>query len=756
MKNIRSVVEFEEALRSNIDLPQPEPGFVNGLWKSMMKQGQSSMALRSTSRFGWVWRFGLVVLVIIVAVVLAVGPQKVLAQVRSWLGYNPQLGLVDTTTAIRVLKEPVSQIREGITVEVAAAVLDATKTKLDFRVSGVPREAYPEHEKPGDCKEMPWIESVDGGRFEMQQLGVYEAIPQDVDSAIFVLPCIHDTITGTVPVDWRLPIEFIAADAAVPLMPVVVVEQTQGATVEPVNEKPLRTVGEHNFRVEKIIETETGYILGGTFALNMSEVTSPYWTSPQVVVRDANGRLVATTYPEKARELLEELAGRSQNKLGWLIEFDARDVAYPLTLSYVGWSAQMDPISLGTPFAIDTALIPPYGQALEINQDMEINGRSVRLLNVSRTQIGLYAYQFKLNAELSMFDIKVIEQPANWSDYIIDREQGTYTVIPVQESLPVGLVHIQLFNVSWRGEEIAMEIDWAPATPHTSMASSADGLQVCVLDEEKLDSAQPVTDLKEAQLLIYEPIPEKGTYGLFVYNAANTEKQLIAINATWGEFSPDGRTVAYSGADQLIHIHEIESDSDRILSGVSGYNISWSPDGTRLSYINTAPTQQIGLAVVNLDGSGQELLVEDRQISNIGWSADGKALFYKQNYFPDDTSATLNEYDLMTHQSSELLSTSDRNFMIKANQEAKNELFWVTAARRGELSIYARLTGEIRLQQLFPNASVLAADKNWALGKTVGVDWQSRRLVLIQPDSCQVELLDFELTSREFFDLWIP
>ena len=169
-----------------------------------------------------------------------------------------------------------------------------------------------------------------------------------------------------------------------------------------------------------------------------------------------------------------------------------------------------------------------------------------------------------------------------------------------------------------------------------------------------------------------------------------------------------------------------------------------------------APTQQIGLAVVNLDGSGQELLVEDRQISNIGWSADGKALFYKQNYFPDDTSATLNEYDLMTHQSSELLSTSDRNFMIKANQEAKNELFWVTAARRGELSIYARLTGEIRLQQLFPNASVLAADKNWALGKTVGVDWQSRRLVLIQPDSCQVELLDFELTSREFFDLWIP
>lgn len=756
MKNIRSVVEFEGKLRSNIDLPQPKAEFVDGLWESMMKPDQSGMSLRSPSRSGWVWRFGLVGLTIIVAVILAIGPQKALAQVRSWLGYSPKLGLVDTSATIRVLKEPVSQIREGITVEVAAAVLDATKTKLDFRVSGVPREAYPEHEKPGDCWEMPWIESVGGGRFEMQQLGIYEAIPQDVDSAIFVLPCIHDTITGTVPIDWRLPIEFIAADAAVPLMPVVAVEQTQGAIVEPVNEKPLRTVGEHNFRVEKIIETETGYILGGTFELNMSGVTSSYWTSPQVLVKDANGRFVPTTYPEKARELLGELTGGSQTKLGWLIEFDARDVAYPLTLSYVGWSEQMDPITLGTPFAIDTTLIPPYGHALEINQDMEINGRSVRLLNVSRTQIGLYAYQFKLNTEISMFDVKVVEQPANWSDYIIDRENGTYTVIPVQETLPVGLVHIQLFNVSWRGEEMTMEIDWAPATPHTSMASSTDGLQVCVLDEEKLDAAQPVTDLKDAQLLIYEPIPEKGAYGLFVYNAANTEKQLIATNATWGKFSPDGRAVAYSGADRLIHIHEIESGSDKILSGVSGFNIHWSPDGTRLSYISTAPTQQIGLAVVNLDGSGQELLVEDRQISNIGWRADGKVLFYKQNYFPNDTTATLNEYDLVAHQSSELLSTSDRHFMIKANEEAKKELFWVGDARHGELSVYARLTGEIRLQQLFPNARVLAADKNWMLGEAVGVDWQARRLVFIQPDRCQVELLDFELTARELFDLWIP
>ena len=179
----------------------------------------------------------------------------------------------------------------------------------------------------------------------------------------------------------------------------------------------------------------------------------------------------------------------------------------------------MDPISLGTPFAIDTALIPPYGQALEINQDMEINGRSVRLLNVSRTQIGLYAYQFKLNAELSMFDIKVIEQPANWSDYIIDREQGTYTVIPVQESLPVGLVHIQLFNVSWRGEEIAMEIDCGTATPLRSIRW--DGHQV-VYWMKKTVSAKPVTDLKSPRYYL-EPIPEKGTYGLFVYNACHTE-----------------------------------------------------------------------------------------------------------------------------------------------------------------------------------------------------------------------------------------
>lgn len=53
------------------------------------------------------------VLALMVATVLAVGPERALAALRGLLGYIPGIGLVDNSAGLRVLAEPVSQTRGG-------------------------------------------------------------------------------------------------------------------------------------------------------------------------------------------------------------------------------------------------------------------------------------------------------------------------------------------------------------------------------------------------------------------------------------------------------------------------------------------------------------------------------------------------------------------------------------------------------------------------------------------------------------------
>ena len=71
------------------------------------------------------------------------------------LGYIPGVGLVEQDPSTRILKEPVSLTRDGITVSVNQAVITSTETRLDYGISGVPLSAYPKGEEVSGCIEQP-------------------------------------------------------------------------------------------------------------------------------------------------------------------------------------------------------------------------------------------------------------------------------------------------------------------------------------------------------------------------------------------------------------------------------------------------------------------------------------------------------------------------------------------------------------------------------------------------------------------------
>jgi hypothetical protein len=207
---------FDEKLRTVTQIPGPRPEFVEGLWARIAAQSASALpsvpgrARRWLARPAW-YALGLLVVGLVI-LTLVIGPQRVFAAVRELLGYIPGVGIVDPSGGIRVLAEPVSVSREGITLTVTGATLTADGTHLQYRTFGVPRSAYPQREDVSGCYEPEYLRLPDGTKLGTErEMG---PVPAEVNEAVFVMPCIAGTLPGTVPEDWELLLRFGAPPEA--------------------------------------------------------------------------------------------------------------------------------------------------------------------------------------------------------------------------------------------------------------------------------------------------------------------------------------------------------------------------------------------------------------------------------------------------------------------------------------------------------------------------------------------------------------
>ncbi|MCX6071669.1 MAG: hypothetical protein NTU91_12580, partial [Chloroflexi bacterium] len=152
---------FEEKVRAATDLPAPRSEFVEALWNRIASQSPASRpgTLRLTRRLSFraAWMLLGILLVTLLAITLVIGPARVYAAVRQLFGYIPGVGIVDQSGPIRVLAEPVSQTREGITITVTSATLTSDRTHIEYRIFGVPRSAYPDREDVHGCFESDYL-----------------------------------------------------------------------------------------------------------------------------------------------------------------------------------------------------------------------------------------------------------------------------------------------------------------------------------------------------------------------------------------------------------------------------------------------------------------------------------------------------------------------------------------------------------------------------------------------------------------------
>ena len=131
------------------------------------------------------------------------------------LGYIPGVGIVEQGASIRVLAEPVSVTRDGITVTVDQAYLTPDRTVLSYAVSGIPQEARPKSEAGFSCQpSLPTLLLSDGTKLEImsgegsgemdgyRSTFFYPPIPPTEQTVTFSLPCLEDVAPAAAPQDW--------------------------------------------------------------------------------------------------------------------------------------------------------------------------------------------------------------------------------------------------------------------------------------------------------------------------------------------------------------------------------------------------------------------------------------------------------------------------------------------------------------------------------------------------------------------------
>ena len=229
MTELMPLSQMEKKVRAALAQPGPDPFFLDRLEKRLLAPS-SEQSFRKTLRRP-LWQAALLLCGILLALLLAFGPQNVYAAVLRLFGqvYLPEVGILQEDASLRVLAEPLSQTREGIHLLVSEAYLTPDKTLLIYSLENVPREVLSKDENIPGCTDFAYLRLPDGSRLTLssgwgkghETHTIYAPLPAEVNQVEFILPCVPGSLPGLAPENWTLDLEFIPAPPELKLEPVL-------------------------------------------------------------------------------------------------------------------------------------------------------------------------------------------------------------------------------------------------------------------------------------------------------------------------------------------------------------------------------------------------------------------------------------------------------------------------------------------------------------------------------------------------------
>lgn len=499
MNDLNPSPEFEEKVRKAMQTPEANPEFAKHLRNELVRRPVKMK--RNFFKPAWVVAFVLVLAVIVLSVP---GLAAALGRV---FGYVPNVGLVETTNGLRMLAEPVSSTRDGVTITITNVLVYKDHIELTYDVNGIQSNS---NNTPDMCGAIHpdnnfWSDAdadlrlPDGTIIRRDYAGEYQSaniyamqpvyaiqLPADVDELTFVLKCIPFTKLGDVPENWEIPFKLVTVPAGeVVGYPVIDVTQP-AATEETPASSSTETVSapKVTMTLERIVPTNTNTIIYLHFNMENADPSLisiiPEGSYMNAYVIDSlgqkiplRGNFVFQPFDHKVGSSFEYVT-ESKPAEGALTVVVDQVVAYYAPLYTDPPQATPDEMT----FTFDVGENPQYGQKWDLNKTFTIAGFDFEIVSaqaltfsdietpnfIDGSQGYDYGYQFTVEADPSLglsVEMDIMRDNCWLSDMRkIEPSPLLYTQL-CKDGYPTGQISVTIRDMSITlNEEI--QVEWLP------------------------------------------------------------------------------------------------------------------------------------------------------------------------------------------------------------------------------------------------------------------------------------------------------
>ncbi len=366
--------------------------------------------------------FVTVFLLLLVLIIGLVSVPAVRAAIQHWIGYVPDLGLV-SEGQLRMLAEPISIERDGITLTVEQVWAASDRTLIQFSVEGWPwRKLVTDSPRngcldpallrlPGDDLKITQPQSTSGWATGYELKSFYPAIPSTVEEVTFVMPCLILASPGEAPENWELPLRLIPApqDAVFPVIEISTPVATT-PTVPPQAQTNAGLVSDGvSLVLDRAVQMDDGYLLYATLHYEstvMSWIDVPDPTTLHFF--DATGQEIPYEFDWDATNEVQATSVPGQTHFA--IKTAPVQSAGPLTFVLNSISASL---ATDARFTFDPGPDPKPGQVWELGKEIDLgHGQSVRASNVKYDLTdGTQAWlSFEMKSETGVTYVSLIDK----------------------------------------------------------------------------------------------------------------------------------------------------------------------------------------------------------------------------------------------------------------------------------------------------------------------------------------------------------
>lgn len=320
------------------------------------------------------------VLALAVLAVILFSVPPVAEAMQRVLGYVPGLGLVEQGAPLRVLAEPVTVDRDGVSLTVENGSSDSQRTILLVSAQGVRSEGVTActggspQLRLADGTALPVKEGVVHGRDTgYHQRLVFDALPAKAENVTLEIPCLMLHVAGQTPENWQIPLVF---EAAPDLEVAPVIELPPAPAGEPLAqpEQPVESPYGIALAVDKMVALDDGYILMGNISWT-DETLGDYSVNlfdPQIV--DAAGNRVPFEFVSP--DIVPDPGSKRSN---WAMKIEGKEQDWPITIQS---DADVTLSLTDRPsFPLDLSNPPAEGQSKELNIELNAGGHAIKVLS---------------------------------------------------------------------------------------------------------------------------------------------------------------------------------------------------------------------------------------------------------------------------------------------------------------------------------------------------------------------------------------